>query len=310
MSLIISSNFAASYAARNLEINNDKLTNSLNKLSSGHRIIRPNDDAGGMAVQLKMNAAIHRGFAAKNNIQNAISLLQTQDGVLQTATAVVDRIGELKAMSNDPTKNSTDLQNYNEEYQVLRDQLNDLQFERFNGISMFTTFSTTNGSKDPTTEGVFKVWTTDQGDVNNTNQTGPSVTIEGVYLSNTSGGSLGTFASISYSVSAGYSGAVTGQFSGGIADANLTMDGILSDLQNLANERAVNGALQSRFGFAYDQASITKSNMEAARSRIIDVDIAEESTNFARVNILTQASASVLAQANQTSQTALRLLMA
>ena len=88
------------------------------------------------------------------------------------------------------------------------------------------------------------------------------------------------------------------------------MDAILSDLQNLANARAVNGALQSRFGFAYDQASITKSNMEAARSRIIDVDIAEESTNFARVNILTQASASVLAQANQTSQTALRLLMA
>ena len=310
MSLIISSNFAASYAARNLEINNDKLTNSLNKLSSGHRIIRPNDDAGGMAVQLKMKAAIHRGFAAKNNIQNAISLLQTQDGVLQTATAVVDRIGELKAMSNDPTKNSTDLQNYNEEYQVLRDQLNDLQFERFNGISMFTTFSTTNGAKDPTTEGVFKVWTTDQGDVSNTNQTGPSVTIEGVYLSNTSGVSTGTFASVSYSVSAGYSGAVTGQFAGGIASTNLSMDAILSDLQNLSNERAVNGALQSRFGFAYDQASITKSNMEAARSRIIDVDIAEESTNFARVNILTQASASVLAQANQTSQTALRLLMA
>ena len=310
MSLIISSNFAASYAARNLEINNDKLTNSLNKLSSGHRIIRPNDDAGGMAVQLKMIAAIHRGVAAKNNIQNASSLLQTQDGVLQTATAVVDRIGELKAMSNDPTKNSTDLQNYNEEYQVLRDQLNDLQFERFNGISMFTTFSTTNGAKDPSTEGVFKVWTTDQGDVSNTNQTGPSVTIEGVYLSNTSGVSTGTFASVSYSVSAGYSGAVTGQFAGGIASTNLSMDAILSDLQNLSNERAVNGALQSRLGFAYDNASITKSNMEAARSRILDVDIAEESTNFAKYNILMQASTSILSQANQSSQTALRLLMA
>ena len=68
------------------------------------------------------------------------------------------------------------------------------------------------------------------------------------------------------------------------------MDGILADLQRLANARAKNGALQSRLGYAYDNASISKSNMEAARSRIIDVDIAEESTKFASYNILTQAS--------------------
>ena len=306
MALVISTNFAASYAARNVEKNHDQLINSLNRLSSGKRIVRPNDDAGGMAVQLKMKAAINRGAVAKNNIQNAISVLQTQDGVFQTATAVVDRIAELKAMAQDATKNSDDLQNYNEEFQVLTQQLRDLQTERFNGVAMFTTFTTTSGLTDPNAAGVYQIFTTEQGSASNA----PSVSIDGVYLTNTSGVSAGSFASISYSVSAGYSGAVTGQFAGGIADASLTMDGILSDLQNLANARAVNGALQSRFGFAYDQASITKSNMEAARSRIIDVDIAEESTNFARVNILTQASASVLAQANQTSQTALRLLMA
>ena len=127
MSLVISHNFAASYAARQLEINDDNLRNSLNKLSSGKRIVRPTDDAAGMAVQLKMKAAINRGFAAKNNIQNAISLLQTQDGVLTTATSVVDRIAELKAMSTDATKNSQDLLNYDEEFQVLRQQLLDLQ---------------------------------------------------------------------------------------------------------------------------------------------------------------------------------------
>jgi flagellin len=87
------------------------------------------------------------------------------------------------------------------------------------------------------------------------------------------------------------------------------MDGILSDLQNLANARAKNGALQSRLNYAYDQASISKSNMEAARSRIIDVDIAEESSNFASKNILMQASSSMLAQANNTSRTALQLLL-
>ena len=88
------------------------------------------------------------------------------------------------------------------------------------------------------------------------------------------------------------------------------MDGILSDLQNLANARAENGALQSRLGYAYDQASTTKDNLMAARSRIVDVDIAEESSNFAKLNILTQAASSVLSQANSTAQTALRLLMA
>ena len=305
MSLIISSNFAASYAARQLEINDDNLRNSLNKLSSGKRIVRPNDDAGGMAVQLKMKAAVNRGFAAKNNIQNAISLLQTQDGVLQTATSVIDRIAELKAMTNDPTKNSGDLQNYNEEYQVLRQQLLDLQSEAFNGINMFTA---TNGLTSSTTSGVFEVFTTEQG--NSTNA--PSVTINSVYLAseNSSTTSTGTAgALVNASISAGFSGDVTSTISGGIADAGLTMDSILADLQKLANARAENGALQSRLGFSYDQASVSKSNMEAARSRIIDVDIAEESTKFATYQILTQASASILSQANQTGRTALQLLM-
>ena len=245
-----------------------------------------------------MKAAVNRGFAAKNNIQNAISLLQTQDGVLQTATSVIDRIAELKAMTNDPTKNSGDLQNYNEEYQVLRQQLLDLQSEAFNGISMFTA---THGVTDGTQSGVFEVFTTEQG--NSTNA--PSVTINSINLA--SGATSGAL--VTTSVSGGFSGDVTSTTSGGIADASLTMDSILVDLQNLANARAENGALQSRLGFSYDQASVSKSNMEAARSRIIDVDIAEESTKFATYQILTQASASILSQANQTGRTALQLLM-
>jgi flagellin len=303
MALVISTNFAAQFAARNLEKNHDALTNSLNKLSSGQRINRPNDDAGGMSVQLKMQAAIHRGKAAKNNIQNAISLLQTQDGVMQTAVKIVDRIGELKAMSTDPTKNSGDIQNYNEEYQVLRQQLISLQSEEFNGISMFTT---TQGSTDTSVDGVFTIYTTDQS-----NRTGaPSVLIEGVHLSSTGGNGNATTASVYYSISNGFSGDVLTMSSGGLASTALSMDGILSDLQNLANARAANGALQSRLGYSYDQAAMTADNLTAARSRIVDVDIAEESTNFAKLNILTQAASSVLSQANATAQTALRLLMA
>jgi flagellin len=304
MALVISTNFAAQFAARNLEKNHDALTNSLNKLSSGQRLNRPNDDAGGMSVQLKMQAAIHRGKAAKNNIQNAISLLQTQDGVMQTAVKIVDRIGELKAMSTDPTKNSGDIQNYNEEYQVLRQQLISLQSEEFNGISMF---NTTQGSTDTSVDGVFTIYTTDQSN----RSSAPSVLIEGVHLASTGGAVANhTNASVYYSISGGFSGDVTSMTSGGLASTSLSMDGILSDLQNLANARAVNGALQSRLGYSYDQAAMTADNLTAARSRIVDVDIAEESTNFAKLNILTQAASSVLSQANATAQTALRLLMA
>jgi len=280
---------------------------SLNRLSSGQRIVNPYDDAGGMAVQLKMRAAISRGGVAKNTIQNAISLLQTQDGVLQTATNVVSRIAELKAMSQDATKNSQDIQNYNEEYQVLREQLEQLQNEKFNGRSLFGDFSAATQLTDTTQDEVFQIWTTEQGSGSDATSTGPSVILTGVNLSNTA---VGTgVALITTSIDAAYSGDVTSLTAGGLASSGLTMDGILSDLQKLANARAKNGALQSRLNYAYDQASISKSNMEAARSRIIDVDIAEESSNFASKNILLQASSSMLAQANNTSRTALQLLL-
>jgi len=307
MGLVISTNFAAAFAARQVEKNNDGLVQSLNRLSSGQRIVNPYDDAGGMAVQLKMRAAISRGGVAKNTIQNAISLLQTQDGVLQTATNVVSRIAELKAMSQDATKNSQDIQNYNEEYQVLREQLEQLQNEKFNGRSLFGDFSAATQLTDTTQDEVFQIWTTEQGSGSDATSTGPSVILTGVNLSNTS---VGTgVALITTSIDAAYTGDVTSLTAGGLASSGLTMDGILSDLQKLANARAKNGALQSRLNYAYDQASISKSNMEAARSRIIDVDIAEESSNFASKNILLQASSSMLAQANNTSRTALQLLL-
>ena len=306
MALVINTNFAASHAARQLEKNNTNLMNSLNKLSSGQRIVRPQDDAGGNAVQLKLKASVNRASVAKNNIQNAISILQTQDGIFQTATEVVGRIAELKTMSEDATKNSQDKQNYNEEYLVLRQQLIDLQSEQFNGVSMFTTINSTQGATNPNTAGVYRIYTTEQGSA----ASAPSVTIEGVYLTNTSGSAATGFASISYAVSGGFSNAVgSGGTQGGIASTGFSMDSILSDLQNLSNARAKNGALQSRMEFAYNNASVGKVNLEAARGRIVDLDIAEESTNFAKANIMAQAAASILSQANATSRSALNLLM-
>jgi len=277
---------------------------SLTRLSSGKKIVSPQDDAGGEAVQLKLGASIARYGKAKNNIQNAISILQTQDGVLQTATSVVGRIAELKTMSEDSTKNSQDKQNYNEEYQVLRQQLLDLQSEQFNGVSMFTR---TAGETDSNKAGVYKIYTTEQGSASSA----PSVTLTRVFLATAGGGAgKGSSAAVYYSISGAYSNSVnSGGTSGGIASSNLSMNSILSDLQGLANARARNGALQSRMEFAYNNASVGKVNLEAARGRIVDLDIAEESTNFAKANIMAQAAASILSQANATSRSALNLLM-
>jgi flagellin len=315
MSISISSNFAASAAARNLEVANKNLQKSLTRLSSGTRISSPQDDAAGNAVQLKLKASATRYGAVKNNIQNAISFLQVQDGLLTTATEVVSRIAELKAMTSDNTKNAEDFQNYNEEYQVLREQLTDLQSQKFNDVSVFLTESGMAGySSAITHQGVFNIFTSEDQGASPSDTSVANVWINGLVLGATGAGGAGAISqgqvAVAYSISSGFSGNVdsTGT-SGGIMESSLSMDAILSDLQGLANARARNGALQSRLGFAYDNASITKTNLEAARGRIVDLDIAEESTAFAKHNIMAQAASSILSQANATSRSTLQLLL-
>src|SRR5690606_10957929 len=115
---------------------NSMLQNSLARLSSGSKIVNPADDAGGLAVSMKMSAAIKRTSAANNNIQNAQSFLQTQDGAFGTATKILDRMSELKVLSQDVTKNDDDKANYDTEFQALKDQLASVAAEKFNGVSL------------------------------------------------------------------------------------------------------------------------------------------------------------------------------
>ena len=115
MPLNINTNAAASSASYHLSKNNAALQKSLTRLSSGSRITEPADDAGGLAVAYKLNAKGNRTSAILQNTQNAISYLQVQDGNLQTAGKIVDRMSELKVMSLDITKNSQDLENYSKE---------------------------------------------------------------------------------------------------------------------------------------------------------------------------------------------------
>ncbi len=139
MPLTISSNSAATSASFNLSKANDNLRKSLTRLSSGQRIVSPSDDAGGLAVGMKLASVLKRSEAAKNNLSNGISFLQVQDGALKVVGSVIDRMSELKAMYNDISKNASDRENYNKEFSELQKQLVVTGMETFNGVSLFTT---------------------------------------------------------------------------------------------------------------------------------------------------------------------------
>ena len=145
MALTINTNQAASTASYYLSKNNAALQQSLTRLSSGSRINKPSDDAGGLAVSMKLNASISRLKGVNNNIQNAVSFLEVQDGVLQGAAGIITRMGELKALSQDVLKNSSDIANYNAEFKNLQVQLYQISQETFNGVSLFATTTTATG---------------------------------------------------------------------------------------------------------------------------------------------------------------------
>ena len=264
MGLVINTNAAASAASVNLNTSNAMLQKSLQRLSSGYKIASPADDAGGLAVSMKLSAAIKRTDAVNTNVSNAVSFLQTQDGALSTASKMLDRISELRTLYDDVTKSTSDKANYNTEFTQLVAQMADVVAEKFNGISLFGGGSLT-------------VYTTEDATQN---------------------------VAITQSNLDSQTTAVTGA-------ANLGAIGtstVSTAIQAVATLRATNGAQNSRLQFASEMLTVNRTNIEAANSRIIDTDIAQESTRFARNNILVQSGSAMLAQANQSSQVALRLL--
>ncbi|MCH6255865.1 hypothetical protein MLD52_04855 [Puniceicoccaceae bacterium K14] len=270
MAVTINTNSAATVATNNLNTSNSMLQKSLNRLSSGSKIVNPADDAGGLAVSMKMSAAIKRTEAVNTNIANAQSFLQTQDGGFQTAAGILDRMSELKTLSEDVTKNTTDIENYNTEFQELQSQLDAVTGEAFNGVSLFTDAASAASLTVNTSEDGTQSVTIDQADLEN--QVGTDLTLGTTELTDTD------------------------------------LSDITDAIENVATLRATNGAQSSRLSFASEMLTTNKENLEAANSRIIDVDVASESTQLARANILVQAGSSMLTQANSSSQIALRLL--
>ncbi len=271
MSVVINTNYAANVAANNLAASNALLQKSLNRLSSGSKIVSPADDAGGLAVSMKLSAAAVRQGAVSNNIGNAVSLLQSQDGAMKVTGKVLERISELKVLYSDITKSASDKANYNTEFLALAQQLADNATQTFNGVSLFG--STAIGAVAVTDDGATTV----------------SIAARDLASSLTGVG-------------------VITAATGATALATITVADISTAIENVATMRANNGSEQSRLGFASELVTTNKANLEAANSRIVDVDVAAESTQLARFNILVQAGTAMLAQANQSAQSALKLL--
>ena len=288
----INYNGASGAAAYNLANTNVNLQRSLQRLSSGSRINSSFDDAGGLAVSMKMSASIRRTEATQANVGNAIAILQTQDGVLKSADKVLSRMSELATLAQDVTKSTSDLALYSTELTQLKGQLNLMLSEKFNGITLFhqgaASGATINTAIDTSTSGNTLVVVTSHDGAQTVGITRADLNAIAYDITDTS--------------SANALNITTN------ANATSAVATIQTAIQDLATLRANNGAEQSRLTFAADMLSVNKINLEAANSRIIDVDVASESAQLARFNILQQAGTAMLAQANQSTQSILRLI--
>ena len=325
MTIQLKTNSSASAAAFHLARNTQNLQKSLNRLASGSRIIQPADDTGGLAVSMKLQSSISRLEGAGHNVQNGISYLEVQDGILASAGRIVDRMIELKGMSQDMMKNDFDNATYENEFKDLQIQLYDMTQQTFNGVSLFAEFASAGGSNGNTgnLHGVFHGIPTNGSYIQDNTvsvfvspdgNTGAKVSIaKALLLSALTIDSGNLTSSIFQSANKGagtgdvYSFAAT-DLSGTMELGDVSVGVFNKALENIAALRARNGGTMSRLNFAADNLSQQKANMEAALGRIVDVDVAAESSRLARNNVLVQASAAMLAQANSTPEIALMLL--
>jgi flagellin len=250
------------------------LQKSLKRLSTGSRIASIADDAGGSAVASKFSAQVTRLNASRANVGNMISFSQTQDGYMEKVAGALERMSELAMLSTDETKSNTDRALYEKEFDELQEFITAVQSKTFNGTTLFSS-SSLNVTTGTSITGLAS-----------------TVALDGANLSGTN-----------------YSAAVTVDASvGSAASAAAALTVIHNAITQLASDRAQVGANLSRLESERNTISILRDNLSAARSRITDVDVAEESANFARQQILVQSGTAMLAQANVIPQSALRLI--
>jgi flagellin len=267
--MVINTNTSALSTASLLQKSSTALSASLSRLSSGSKITSPADDSAGLAVSMNLVAEMGNNTAATSNIGNAISFNQTQDGYLQQVSSALDRMSELAVQAQDVTKSSSDLTLYNNEFSTLATYVNSVGTQSFNGVSLF-----------------------------NGNTLQVAVNSDGANPYANKGVQLGS--GTTYDLSKSDLSTSTG--------ALAALGFVTSAISQLATDRAKIGANEETLTDYSNQLTTLNNNLAAANSQITDVDVAQESTNYAKENILVQTGTAMLAQANSMPQIALKLL--
>jgi flagellin len=273
--MIINTNIGSATAARILGNNTSELQKSLKRLSTGSKIASISDDSAGVAVAGKMSAEIKRIEASRGNVANLISFSQTQAGYHDQISDALNRMSELAMLATDATKTTSDRTAYSDEFTALKNFINDIGGKTFNTESLF------------------------------------SSTQHKAYLGLDSSGSAISFTAAAIDTD-GIDTDLGQALAEGLATTAASAAATLTHIQDavglLATERSQLGANLSRLEQESRALSTLKDNLSQARSRIIDVDVAEESANFAKQQILVQSGTAMLAQANIIPQSALRLI--
>jgi len=277
----ISPGSAASGLAYQLNQNHKNLQRSLHRLSTMKKINSGADDPAGLAMSMKLGVQIRRTEAISTGVSNATSYLQTQDGVLATAKSVLERMAELATFSTDGTKSSDQRALYQIEFVNIQEQIDGMLSESFNGTAMFLTDSNTTVDNSISQSATLSL----------TGQTMGISTLDLSSVSNLVG--VNALSAISVSTS---------------SNATVAAVAIDTAIENLSSLRATNGSEQNRLGFASDLLDINKLNLEAADSRIVDLDLAAEMVNYSKYSFQEDATLALMAQANSKSEKILKLL--
>ena len=274
MGLRVNTNLISINAQRNLASVTDRLAGNFRRLSTGLRISTAADDAAGLAISERLRAQVASLDQAKRNANDGISLVQTAEGALNEVSSILVRLRELAVQSANGSVSNQDKDTLDQEFQSLTDEINRIgRSTDFNGIKLL----------DGSTSSVsFQVGN------------GTTAGIDTLSISLTP----------SLSTSLGLNSLDIG--SGGSTSTALTnIDAAINTVSSL---RGSLGAVQNRLGSTINNLAVQVENLSAAESRIRDVDVAEETANLTRNQILQQASIAVLSQANALPQAALRLL--
>ena len=277
MGIRINQNVMAMNAYRNLNVTDNAMGKSLEKLSSGLRINRAADDAAGLAISEGLRSQIGGLKVAVRNSQDGISVVQTAEGALTETHSILQRMRDLAVQaSNHGALTDTDKAKADEEFQALAKELDDIASKTtFNGTKLL------NGSYSSMN---FQVGS----------NAGETLTV-----------SIGNMAASGASSLFGATGA--GNISSA-SSASAAISAVTSAIGTVSTERAKLGAVQNRLEHKINNLNATIENLTASESRIRDTDMAEEMVSFTRSQILSQAGTAMLAQANQSSQGVLALL--